>query len=192
MGNDRILKTKARGNIKFRPLNDEDSTDSETEAGHISKGEARHMNPHPWLAGVGPNLSTHSSASTVSDNGVHSHALGEKDPHQVDSRSRLSTDLEMYDLPDYSDREVDITTDFSPTRHGPDLMPRFHQNTTLLHKLPASDVNVTPPLDASVSSTSRHGPHQDNPGDSLKRHESPRWQAFWKDVNEKIRHKEIR
>lgn len=162
-GNGHIRKTKPRGNIKFRPL-DDDSTDSETEVGDVSKGGARHVNLHPWLAGVGSAASTLSSTPTVLEDGVHSCVVVEKA-----SRTRLSTSLEGSDLPDFSGHEVDITSDAKPAIHGADRTPPFLQNKAE-HLEPLTD-------------------HPDNT--PLKRHESTRWQSFWRDVNERIQHKEI-
>lgn len=189
MGNDHLLKTKTRGNVKFRPLDDEDSTDSETEVGHVSKGEVRRVNPHPWSAGAGPNPSMPSSTSTVLDDDVHSRGVGEKDPPQINSRTRSSTGPDVYDLPNYSDREVDITSDVKSSRHSPDWTPRFPQNTAQPHGPPTNDTRIMPPLDDPASGTGRRGLQQKNPRVSLKRHKSLKWQAFWRDVNEKIQHK---
>jgi hypothetical protein len=191
IGNDRFLKTKTRGNVKFRPLDDEDSTDSETEAGHVSKGEPRRVNPHPWLAGAGHNPSIHSSTSTVLDDDVHSRVVSEKDADKINSRTRFLAGPDVSDLPDYSDREVDITSDVKSSRHSPDWTPRFPQNTVPPHRPLTNDTHITLPLDDPASGTGRRGPQQKNLGVSPKRHKSLKWQAFWRDVNEKIQYKEM-
>jgi len=191
MGNDRLLRTKTRGNVKFRPLDDEDSTDSETGAGHVSKGETHRISPHPWLARAGPNSSMHSSTSTVLDDDVRPRVVGERYPHQTNPRTRSSNGLNVYDLPDYSDREVDITSDAKSPRPSPDCTPRFPQITAPPHRPPTNDTHTTPPLDNPASGTGRRAPQQKHPGVPLKRHRSLKWQAFWRDVNEKIQHKEI-
>jgi hypothetical protein len=178
---------RTRGNIKFRPLDDDDSTDSDAEEGHISKTDTRHANLHPRLTGTGSAASTHSSTPTVLEEGLHSHPVGGKDPHQAISSTRLSNGLEGYDLPDYSDYEVDIASDTGSIRHGPDWAPRFLQNNAQLPKPQADDTHI----DQVLSGAGRNGTSQKNPRESPKRHESPRWQAFWRDVNEKIQHKEI-
>jgi len=188
-GDDHNFKTKARGDIKFRPLDDDDSTDSDTEAGHISNGDTRHVNLHPWLTGAGS--TTHSSTPTTLEEGLHSHIGGGKDSCREIPPTRLSTGLEGSDLPDYSDHEVDITPDIKSARLDPDWTPRFLQNKVHLPKPQPGDPHTTPPLDQVLSSIGRRGPSQKNPGDPPKRHESPRWQAFWRDVDEKIQNKEI-
>jgi len=186
-GDDQSFSAKTRGNIRFRPLDDDDSTDSEAEEGHVSKADTRHVNLHPWLAGTGSAASTHSSTPTVLEEGVHSHLVGGKDPHQAIFPTRLLNGLEGYDLPDYSDHEVDIASDVKSARHGPGWTPRFLRDDTQLPKPQPDD----PHTDQVPSGTGRRGPSHKNPIDSPKRDESPRWQAFWRDVNEKIQHKEI-
>lgn len=165
MGDGHISKTKTRGNVKFRPLNDDDSTDSETEPGDISGGDTRCVKLHPWLAGAGFVTSTHSPTRTVLDDDIHPHRVCDRDPCCANSVIGLSTGLEGSDLPNYSDHEVDITSDFKN--------PHF-----------------TSPLDEIVSGARRFIPSQ-NPRDSSERHGSPRWQAFWRDVDEKIQHKNL-
>jgi len=168
MGNGHTSKTKTGRNVKFRPLDDDDLADSETEAGHVSNEGARHVNLHPWLAGTGSISSTPSLTPTVLEDGVYSRPVVEKDSCQANSRTCPSTGFEGSDLPDYSDQEMDITSDSKTARHGPDWTPRFLRNKARLAK-----------------------PHTKDPRDSLKRHESLRWQAFWRDVNERVQHQAL-
>jgi len=186
-GDDQSLNAKTRGNIRFRPLDDDDSTDSDAEEGDVSKADMRHVNLQTRLAGIGSVASTHSLKPTVLEEGVHPYLVGGKDPHQATSPARLSDDLEGHDLPDYSGHEVDITPDAKPVRRGPDWTPRFLQNNVQLPK-PQLD---NPHTDQFLSGAGWRGPSQKNFGEPPKRHESPRWQAFWMDVNEKIQHKEM-
>lgn len=190
-GDSHNLKAKTRGNIKFCPLDDDNSTDSDTEAGPISKGDIRDVNPHPWLAGASFAASTHSSTPTALEEGLRLHVDGGKDPYQAIPPTRLSTGIEGSDLPDYSDHEMDITSDSKSAKHGPDWTPRFFQNKAQLPKPQPDNPRTTPSLDQALPGIGWHGPSQKNHRDSSKRHESPRWQAFWRDVNEKIQHKEI-
>lgn len=184
--NGQALNAKTRGNIRFRPLDDDDSTDSDTEEGDVSKADTRHVNLQPRPAGTGSVASAHSSTPTILG-GAHPHLVGGKDPHQATSPTRLSNDLEWYDLPDYSDHEVDIASDIKSARHGPGWTPQFLQNNAQLPKLQSDN----PHTDRVLSGTGRSGPSQNNSRESPKRNESPRWQAFWRDVNEKIKHKEV-
>lgn len=163
------LNTKTRGTIKFRPL-DDDSTDSDTEEGHIFKGDT---NLHPRLAGTGSATSVHSPTPTVLE-GVHSHVIGGKHSYQGIYPVRLLTGVEGSGPQDYSDHEVDIRSDVKSVRHGPGWTPRFLQTKAQLSK-PQPDDPYT-----------GHDPRE-----LSKTHENPRWQAFWRDVNEKIQHKEI-
>jgi hypothetical protein len=185
-----IPKAKTRENVIFRPLDDGDSTDSETDAEDVSKGGAHRVNLHPWSAGAGSAASTHSSTPTVLEDGVRSH-VGDKHPLRADSWTQLSTRPEGSDLPDYSDHEVDITSDVKSTRHGPDWTPRFFRDKAQLPQPQTDYPRITPPLDGITSIAGRGRPSQKSPRDMSKRHESPRWQAFWRDVNERICHKEI-
>lgn len=187
MGNGHILRTKARGNVKFRPLDDDDSTDSETEVGGVSNGGARHANPHP-RTGANSVTSAHSSTPTVLDECVHPHFVGEKDPYRANSRNRLSTNLEGSDLPGYSDHEVDITSDFTSASHGPGWTPLFLQDKARLSK--SHVPHIVLPSDETFPGAGRRIPSQ-NPRDLSKRYESPRWQAFWRDVNERIQYREL-
>lgn len=180
MGIDRAQK-KTRGNIKFRPLDDEDSTDSETEVERLSGGDVPHVNFYPWLAGAGSAASTYSSTATVLGNGAHSQVDSKKDPHQPN--------LEGTDSPDYSDHEADITSGVKLVGHDPDWTPRFLQNREQLPQ--TDDLDITPPLDEAACGAGQRGSLQKNQRDSPKRHENPRWQTFWRDVNERIQHKEI-
>jgi len=107
--------------------------------------------------------------------------------YRATSLTRLPADLEGSDLPDYSDHEVDITSDTKPTRHGPDWAPRFLQNKAQFQ--PHNHLTTLPP-DQALSGTGHRGQPPKNPGGSSGGHDSPRWQAFWRDVNEKIQHKE--
>jgi len=186
--NGHTLKIEAKGNVKLRALDDDDWTDSETEAGHVSNGDARQINLHPWLADSV--TSKHSSRSTVLEDDVHSRLVGEKEPYQASPRTPLPTSLEGSDLADYSDHEADITSDFKSARHSPGWTPRFLQNQVRLPAPHTKDSSTTPPLDEIVSGTGQRTPSQ-NPRDSSKRHESPRWQTFWRDVNERIQHQDI-
>lgn len=188
--NGHSLKAKTRGNIKFRPLDDDDSTDSDTEAGYVSKGGPRHVNLHPWLPGPGSAASTHSSTPTVLEEGVRSHVDGGKDPCQTIAPTRVSTGLEGSDLPGYSDHEVDITLDIKPVKHDPDWTPRFLQNKAQLPSPQPDNPPPTPPLDQVLSGTGLRGPSQKNPRDSSGKQYNPRWQTFWRDVDEKIQRKE--
>ena len=184
MGNRHGLKTNTRGNIKFRPLDDNDSSDSDAEAGHVSKGDTDHVKFRPRLAGTNSATSTHSSTPTVLEESMHSH-VGRKDLYCVVSPTHPSAGLEGSDLPDYSDHEVDITSDLRSIRHDPSWIPRFLQNQA---QLPKPD---SPHTDQVLSGTGWHGSSRGNSRASSKRQENPRWQAFWRDVNEKIQHKEI-
>jgi hypothetical protein len=184
-----ILKTKKRKNVKFRPLDDEDSTGSETETGHVSNGDARHVNLHPWLTGVGSVTSTHSSTTTVLEESAQSRPVGEKDPRRAHSRTHLSLGPDGSDLPDYSDHDVDITSDFKSARHGPGWTPRFLQNKPRLPKSHTKDLHITP-LDDIISGAGRRSPSQ-NSRDSSKRYENSRWQAFWRDIDDRIRRQEL-
>jgi len=186
-GSGQSLDAKTRGNIRFRPLDDDDSTDSDAEEGDVSKVDTCHVNLQPRMAGTGSVASTHSLTPTVLE-GVHPHLVGGRNPHQATSPTRLSNGLEGHDPPDYSDHEVDITPDAKSVRHGLGWTPRFLQNDAQLPK-PQSD---NPHTDQVLSGTGRSGPPQKNSRESPKRHESPRWQAFWRDVNEKIQHKASR
>lgn len=190
--NGRSLKTKTRENVKFRPLDDGDSTDSDTEAGHVFKGDARHVNLHPWLPGAGSTstASTRSSTPTVFGECVLSPVDDGKDSCQaIITPARLSTSPEVSDLPDYSDHEVDVTLDVNPTRHDPEWTPRFFL-TKALPKPQPDNPSTTPPLDQFPFRTGRRGPSQENPRNPPERHGNPRWQAFWRDVDEKIQHEE--
>lgn len=190
MGNSHTSKAKTGRNVKFRPLDDDDSADSETEAGHVYKEGARHVNLHPWLAGTGSISSTHSLTPTVLEDDVYSRHVVEKDSCQANSRTRPSTGFEGSDLPDYSDQEMDITSDSKAARHGPDWAPRFLRNKARFAKPHTKDPHVISPLDWITSDAGRRTTSQD-PGDLLKRHESLRWQAFWRDVNERVQHQEL-
>ena len=185
--NGQSLNAKTRGNIRFRPLDDDDSTDSDPEEGHVSKADARHVNLHPRLAGTGSVASTKSSTPMILEEGVYSRPVSGKDPRQAISPTRLSNGLDEFDLPDYSDHEVDIVSDLKSVRHGPGWTPRFLRNNTQLPKLQPDD----PRTDQVLFGTGRLGPSQRNSRVSSKRRESLRWQAFWRDVDEKIQHKEI-
>lgn len=183
------MRTKTRENVKFRPLDDDDdSTDSDTEAGYDSNGDARRVNLRPWLSRTDSTPSSCSSTPTVLEEGVHSHVDGGKDLYQAVASARLSTGPEASDLPDYSDHEMDITSDVKPTRRDPNWTPRFLQNKAQLPK-PQPDNPPSPPSDQFLSRTGRPGPLQMNPRHTPERRDSPRWQAFWKDVDEKIQHK---
>jgi hypothetical protein len=188
-GNGRSLKARARENIKFRPLDDDNSTDSETEVGDVSKGSARHDNLHPWSPAAGSAASTHSLTPTVLEEGLHSHVYGEKDPYQVVAPARLSTGPEVPDLPDYSDHEADITSDVKSVRHDPEWTPRFLQNKARLPKSNPDNPPTAPPPAQVLPSTGRHGFPESHLQDVPERGDSPRWQAFWRDVDEKIQHK---
>lgn len=186
-----MVKTRARENIKFRPLDDgDDSTDSETEAGYVSKGDTRHVDPQPRLPGAGSAATTRCSTPTVWEEGMHSHVDGGKNSHQATSPARLSTGPEAPDLPDYSDHEVDITSDTKRARHDPEWTPRFLQNRVQLPRPQPNDLPITLPLNQDLSGTGRRGSPHKNPRDPSERHDTPRWQAFWRDVEEKTRHKE--
>lgn len=186
----RFLKTKTRESIKFRPLDDKDSTDSEIEAPCVSKGDARHATPYPWLIGAD---STHSSTSTVLGDVLHPRVAYERDPNKVDPQTRLSPDLEVLDLPNYTDHEMDIAPSTKPAGYGsnPNWTPRFLRHKAQHHKPQTNDPRTTHPSDYSILGTDRHVPQQENRSDPLNKLENPRWQAFWRDVNEKIQHKEI-
>jgi len=186
-GDGQTLNVKTRGNIRFRPL-DDDSTDSDTEEGDVSKADMRHVDLQPRLAGTGSVASTHSLTPTILGS-VHPHPVGGKDPHQTTSPTRLSNDLEGYDLPDYSDHKVNIASDVKSVRHGPGWTPRFLQNKAQLPKLQSDNLHID--IDQVLPGVGWSGPSQNNSRESPKRHESPRWQAFWRDVNEKIKHKEV-
>jgi hypothetical protein len=179
----RFLKAKTRESIKFRPLDDKDPTDSEIEARCVSKGDASHVAPSPWLNGAD---STRSSTSTILGDVLHPRVAYERDPKKVDRQTRLSPDLEVLDLPNYSDHEMDITPSTKSARYGsdPNWTPRF-----LRHK--AQHPRTAHPLDYSILGTDRHVPQQENRSDPPSKRENHRWQAFWRDVNEKIQHKEI-
>lgn len=182
------LKAKTREKIKFRPLDDDDSTDSDTEAGRVSSGDARRINLRPWPPGTGSTPSTHSLTPTVLEEGVHSHVNGGKDPCQVIASARFLTDPEVSDLPDYSDYEVDITSDDKSIRHDADWTPRFLRNKAQLPRPQHNDLPITPPLDRALSRTGQREPLQKDSRDLVERDNSPRWQAFWRDVDEKIQH----
>ena len=184
--NCRGLNTKTRGNIRFRPLDDNDSTDSDAE-GLVSEGGTHHVNLYPRLTGTGSVTSIHSSTPTVLAEGVHSHVVGGKGPHRAVSTTRLSTSLEGSNLPDYYDHEVDTTSSIKSVRYGPGWTPRFLQNAAQLPKPQPEN----PPTDQVFPGTGWHSPSRKNSKESSRRHEGPRWQAFWRDVNEKIQHKEI-
>lgn len=186
MGHDHSFNTKTRGNITFRPLDDDDSADSDTEEGHIFKGDTRRAILHPRLAGTGSATLTLSPTPKGLE-GVHSHVTGGKDSYQEIPPAHPPTGVEGSGLPDYSDHEVDITSDVKPVRHGTGWTPRFLQTKTQL-PMPQPD---DPHLDRVLSGPGRHSPLQKNPRKLSNRHESPRWQAFWRDVNEKIQHKEL-
>ena len=188
MGNDHILKAKTRRDAKFRPLNCDDSTDSETETGHVSNGGARHVKLHPWLAEAGSVTSTHSSAPTVLE-GVQSRSIHEKDPYRAHSRTHLSTSPEGSDLPNYSDHEINIRPDLKSTRHGPSWTPLFFQNKSRVLKPHIEGPHITR-LDEIVSGAGRSTPSH-NPRESPKRNENPRWQAFWRDVDDRIERQEL-
>jgi len=163
MRNGHSSKTKMR--VKFRPLNG-NSTDSDTEEERASKRDTRRL--HPWLPGADSAALTHPLATIVLD----------------------EAGLEGSDLPDYSDHEVDITSNVKPAKHGPDWSPRFLQNKAQLLLPQPHDHLTTLPLDQALSGTGRHSRSQKNPCVSPGEHDSSRWQAFWRDVNEKIQHKE--
>lgn len=189
MGNGHTSKTKTRRNVKFRPLDDDYSTDSETEAGRVSNGDACHAGVHPWLTGTGSVASTRSSTPTVLEDGVRSCLVGEKDPYQANSGTQISTGPEGSDLPDYPDHEADITSDFKSTRQGPGLTLQLLQNKARLPESHIKDPHIASPFDEIVSGAGQPAPPR-NSIDSLKGPENPRWQAFWRDVNERIQHRE--
>jgi hypothetical protein len=188
--NGHSLKVKTRGNIKFRPLDDDDSTDSDMEAGHVSKGDVRRISPHPRLPGVGTAATTYSITSTVLEEGVHSHVDNGKELYQAAAPTRLPAGLEGSDMPDYSDHEVDIALDAKSVGHDPDWTPRFLQDKVQPPRTRPANPPTTQPLDQALSGTGRRGPPQKVPRDSPGRQDSPRWQAFWRDVNEKIQHRQ--
>jgi len=185
-GSGRNLNTKTRGNIRFRPLDDNDSTDSETEAERTLSQEAHLISLRPRLAGIDSATSTHCSTPTLLEEGARPH--DGKDPYQITSPTRLSTSLEGSgsDLPDYSDHETDIAPDVRAIRYGPGWTPRFLQDKAQLPRTQSDG----PQTNQVLSSAGRRRPSHRNSGESPKGHESPRWQAFWRDVNEKIQHKE--
>jgi len=183
-GNGRSLKAKARGNIKFRPLDDDDSTDSGTEAGDVSRGGARHTNLHLLSQGVGSSASTHSS--TVLE-GVHSHVDGGKVIYETTPPARLPTDPGVPDPPDYSDQEADITSYVKSARHDPGWTPRFLQNKVQFIKPSPNNPRTAPSPCQALPGTGRHGLSEKNRlQDPPHRDDSLRWQAFWRDVDEKI------
>lgn len=185
-GSGRNLDTKMRGNIRFRPLDDNDSTDSEAEAERTFNQDAHVVTLHPRLAKIDSATSTHCSTPALLENGARSH--DGKDPYQVISPTRLSTSLEgsRSDLPDYSDHEVDIASDVRSTRYGPGWTPRFLQDKAQLPRTKSDD----PQTNQVLSNAGWRRPSHRNSRESPNGHESPRWKAFWRDVNEKIQHKE--
>lgn len=185
---DPSLKTKTRENVKFRPLDDDDSADSDVEVGYDSDRDARRVNLRPWLSGTDSTPSTRSSTPTVLEKDTHSHVDDGKDSHHEVGSVRLSTGPEVSDLPDYSDDEVDIASDVRPAKCDPNWTPRFLQSKLQLPK-PQPDNPRTPPLDQILSPTGRPGPLQKDPKAPLEKRGSPRWQAFWRDVDEKIQRK---
>jgi len=176
-GNGHSLKAKARENIKFRPLDDDDSADSETEVGDISVRGARHTTLHPWPPGAGSAASTNSSTPTALGDGVHSHVDGGKDLYRAIAPARLPTDPEVPDPPDYSDREAD-----------PDWTPRFLQNKARFPKPKPDSLHIAPPPNQVPPGAGRHDLSEKNLRNPSQRDDSPRWQAFWRDVEE-IQHK---
>lgn len=187
-GNGRSLKAKARGNIKFRPLDDDgDSTDSGTEARDIFRGGARHTKLHPWSPGAGSAALTHSSTPTVLE-GVHSYVDGGKGMYEATPPVHHPTGPEVPDPPDYSDREADITSYVKSAGQDSGWTPRFLRKVQLLKPNPNSP-HTAPPPDQVLSGKGRHGSSEKNPQDPLRMDDSPRWQAFWRDVDEKIQHK---
>jgi len=190
-GNGRSLKAKGRKDIKFRPLDDDDddSTDSGTEVGDVSRGGVRH-NLHPWSPGAGSAASTHSSTPTALG-GVHSYVNDGKDMYEATPPARLSIGPEVPDPPDYSDHEADITSYVKSARRDPGWTPRFLQNEVQLLK-PNPDNPHTPSApDQVLSGTGRCDLLEKNLQDLSQRDDSPRWQAFWRDVDEKIQHKKL-
>lgn len=191
-GNDLGSKAKIRENIKFRPLDDDgDSTDSDTEGGHVSEGGARHFNLRPWSPGAGSAASTRSSTPTVLGESVHLHVDSGKGPYRTFTPPRLPAGPNMSDPPDYSDHEVDITSDLKSTRHDPDWVPRFLQNKVQLPKTRPDDTSTTPPPDQILPGTGQGGLSQESPRVPPERDNSPRWRAFWRDVDEKIQHRKF-
>lgn len=168
-------KAKTRENIEFRPLDDKDSTDSETEVCFVSEGDERHVTPRPWLIGAD---STHSSTSTVFEDILHPRVAHERDPNKVDPRTWLSPGLEVLDPLDYSNHEADTPSGTKPAGHGsdPNWIPRFLRHKAQHHTPQTNDPRTTY--------------QQENPSDSQNKRENPMWQTFWRDVNEKIQHKE--
>lgn len=184
-GSGRNLNAKTRGNVRFRPVDDKDPADSEAEERVFNQGTPL-TNLHPPLAGIDSTTSTHCSTPTLLEEGAYSH-VG-KDPYQAISPAHLSINLEesVSDLPDYSDHEADIASDVQPTRYGPGWTPRFLQDRG---KVPSAHSDG-PHANQVHPSAGRRRPSYKNSGGSTKGHESPRWQAFWRDVNEKIHRKE--
>jgi len=190
-GNGRSLKTKARENIKFRPLDDDDdSTESGTEAGDVFRGGPRHTNLHPRPLGAGSAASTHSLTPTVLE-GVHSHIDRGKDMYEDTHPVCLPTGPEVPDPPDYSDHEADITSYVKSARHDPGWTPRFLRNKVQLLKPNTDSPHTGPRQDQVLSGRGRHGLSEKNFQDPPQRDDSPRWQAFWRDVDEKIQHKKF-
>ena len=184
-GSGRNMNAKTRGNVRFRPVDDNDSTDSEAEEERVFNLDAHLTSLHPRLAGIDSTTSTHCSTPTLLEEGAHSH-VG-KDPYQAVSPARLSTDPEesISDPPDYSDHEADIASGVRSTKYGPGWTPRFLQDRG---RLPSAQSDG--PHANQVLPSERRRPPYKNSDWSTKGHESPRWQAFWRDVNDKIQRKE--
>lgn len=183
-GNGRSFKAKAREDIKFRPLDDSgDWTEWESEVEDVSKGGARHANLHRWSPAAGSTVSTHSATPTVLE-AVHLYVDGGKDLYQAVAPTRLPTGPEVPDPPDYSDHEADITSNLKSARHDPDWTPRFLHNKVHLPK--PNSPRTTPSPDQDLSGTQYGLPEP--PRNRPQRDNNPRWQAFWRDVDEKTQH----
>lgn len=190
-GNVHILTTKTRGNVKFRPL-EEDLSDSETESGHIYKGDTLYANTRQCSAGAGPVTPTHSSTSTILENGVLSDVISEEDSYYVSPRTHLSTSSgPKSNSQNFFDYEADIAPDNKSGRHGPDHALRFSQSGTRSDELHPNHASTPPTPNDHIPCVGQAGTRQKISGGSLQIHGSAGWQAFWRDVTEKIQHKDI-
>jgi len=179
VGNDRVVKTKTRGDIKFRPLDNDKSTGLEARVARVCMGDVPHFDPRPWFAGAGSAASTQSSTLTPLEDVVHSGIDGEKVLYPASIQTRLLTEFQGPDLSDYSDHAMGVTPDVNLAKRDRDWT----------RKPQTDDLHTTSQPYDFVLDAGRRGPQQRDSRDSSERHENPRWQAFWRDVNERIQHK---